>query len=136
MNKTFGVLDSRGTLYFDLSANVPLGDFAKELTGVTLMAHWGMQKYRGTDPRNVGFAAGYGGLTPDNDELFSYKDVKVGLSYALPKDFTIGAFWTKAFDTNFLGYGSVNEVDGAGNRGPFPRAIGKSTGTVFIQKTF
>ena len=136
MNKTFGVLDSRGTLYLDLSANVPLGDFAKELTGVTLMAHWGWQKYRGTDPRNVGFAAGYGGLTPDNDTLYSYKDVKIGASYALPKDFTIGAFYSKAFDANVLGYGSATEAGPGGLPGPFPRNIAKGTGTIYVQKTF
>jgi uncharacterized protein (TIGR02001 family) len=133
---TVGVRDSSGTWYFDFSANVPLGDFAKELTGFTLLAHWGMQKYNGTDPRNVGFAAGYGGATPDNDEIYSYKDWKVGLSYALPKDFTIGAYYSKAYDTNTLGYGGVFDAGPGGLPGPFPRAIGKGTGTVYIQKTF
>jgi uncharacterized protein (TIGR02001 family) len=135
-DETFGVADSSGTIYLDLSANVPLGDFVKELTGFTINAHWGWQKFRGTDPRNFFFRGSYGGAIPDNDELFSYKDVKLGLTYALPKDFTIGAFYSKALSTNNLGYGSVNDVDGAGNRGPFPRGIGKGTGTIFVQKTF
>ena len=135
-DETFGVRDASGTWYLDLSANVPLGDFAKQLTGFTLLAHWGMQKYSGTDPRNVGFAAGYGGMTPDNDELFSYKDYKLGLSYALPKDFTVGAYYTKAYDANVLGYGSVFDRGPGGLPGPFPRNIAKGTGTVYVQKTF
>lgn len=135
MNKTFGTKDSSGTWYLDLSANVPLGDFSKGLDGWTFIAHWGYQKYSGTDPRNVGFAGAYGGRTPDNDELFSYKDIKLGLSYALPKDFTIGAYYSKAYDTNVLGYGGVNDCR-AGLCGPYPRDIGKGTGTVYVQKTF
>ena len=133
-DETFGVRDSDGTWYLDLSANVPLGDFAKPLTGLTLNAHWGYQKYRGTDPRNVGFAVG--GVTPGNDELYSYKDVKLGLSYALPHDFTVGAFYSKAYDANVLGYGGIGEVGAGGFFGPFPRNIAKGTGTVFVQKTF
>ena len=134
MDKTFGVNDSDGTIYLDLSANIPLGDFAKELTGFTVNLHWGWQKFRGTDPRNTFFAVG--GRTPDNDELFSYKDYKIGLTYALPKDFSIGAFYSRAYDENTLGYGSAGEVGNGGFRGPFPRNIAKGTGTLFLQKTF
>ena len=136
MNKTFGTKDSSGTWYLDLSANVPLGDYSKALDGWTLIAHWGYQKYSGTDPRNVAFAGAYGGRTPDNDELFSYKDIKLGMSYALPKDFTVGAYYTKAYDVNVLGYGGVNDCRAAGFCGPYPRDIGKGTGTVYVQKTF
>ena len=132
MGKTFGVKDSKGTWYLDLSANVPLGDFMKELTGFTINAHWGWQKYSGTDPRNFVI----GGSRLDNDTLYSYKDVKLGVSYALPKDFTIGAFYSKAYDTNVLGYGSVDQIGAGGNRGPFPRDIAKGTGTIFVSKTF
>jgi uncharacterized protein (TIGR02001 family) len=137
MDHTFGTLSSKGTGYLDLSANVPLGDLTKSLDGLTLNLHWGYQKYKGTDPRNVLFAGAYGGATPSNDEIFSYKDVKVGLTYALPKDFSVGAFWSKAFSENKLGYGGVSDVAGPpGFFGPFPHDIGKSTGTVFVQKTF
>jgi uncharacterized protein (TIGR02001 family) len=137
MDKTFGVKDTRGTMYLDLTANVPLGDFVKELTGFTVNAHWGYQKYRGTDPRNgTYFGAAFGGRTPDNDEIFSYKDVKLGVSYALPKDFTVGAFYSKAYDASTLGYGSIGEAAGGGLFGPYPRNIAKGTGTVFVQKTF
>jgi hypothetical protein len=108
----------------------------KPLTGITLIAHWGWQKYRGTDPRNIGFAPAYGGATPSNDTIASYKDVKVGLSYTLPKDFTVGAYYTRAYDANKLAYGGVNEPGGGGLFGPFPRNIAKGTGTVYLQKTF
>jgi uncharacterized protein (TIGR02001 family) len=132
MDKTFGVKDTRGTWYLDLTASLPLGDFYKPLTGFTAIAHWGYQKYRGTDPRN--FVVG--GNRLDNDDLYSYKDVKLGLNYLLPKDFTIGAFYSKAYDANVLGYGSVDEIGAGGNRGAFPRNIAKGTGTIFLQKTF
>lgn len=113
-DKTFGVTDSRGTWYFDITANVPIGD-----TGITAIAHWGKQKYRGD------FAPGV-----SNDSLFSYEDWKLGLSYALPKDFTMGAFYTDTSGANPVAYGSVPEG------GVFPRNIAKGTATVFIQKTF
>jgi uncharacterized protein (TIGR02001 family) len=143
LDHTFGALDSRGTWYLDLSANVPLGDYMKQLTGVTLIAHLGWQKYRGTDPRNVLFSrTGAGGpnapyaTTPDNDEILSYKDVKIGLSYALPKDFSVGAYYTKAFSYNKLGYGGVTDRVTPGFFGPYPHDIARGTGTIYVQKTF
>jgi uncharacterized protein (TIGR02001 family) len=114
-NKTFGVPDSRGTYYLDVTANVPLG-----ATGLTAIAHWGRQKFDGQTP----------GLAFNNDTLYSYEDWKIGLSYALPKDFTIGAFYTDTSSANALGYGSVAEG------GVYPRNIAKGTATVFLQKTF
>ena len=135
MSETFGTTDSKGTTYLDLSANVPLEELSADLKGFTLMAHWGWQKYSGTDRRNAGFAAAYRGLTPSNDTLYSYKDVKLGLSYALPKDFTVGAYWTKTYGANLLGYGAYTQAIAAIN-GPYPSEIGKSTGTVYVQKTF
>jgi uncharacterized protein (TIGR02001 family) len=122
MDKTFGVRDSSGTWYLDLSASVPLGDFMKGLTGLTFIAHWGRQDYSGTDPRTAALGS--------NDRIYSYDDWKIGLSYALPQNFTIGAFYTDTSGANRLGYGSVSEG------GVFPRNIAKSTGTVYIQKTF
>lgn len=110
-NKTFGVTDSRGTWYLDLGADIPLGE-----TGFTLNLHYGKQKFDGN-----------GGL---NNALLSYKDWKIGVTYALPNDFTVGAFYTDTSGANPLGYGSVGEG------GVFPRNIAKGTGTVFIKKTF
>lgn len=114
-NKTFGVPDSRGTYYLDITANIPIGD-----TGLTAIAHWGKQKFDGQTP----------GLASNNDTIYSYDDWKIGISYALPKDFTIGAFYTDTSGAHHTGYGSVAQG------GPFPRNISKGTGTVFIQKTF
>ena len=125
-DETFAVLNSDGTWYFDLTATVPLADLTKALDGFTFIAHWGKQKYRGTDPRNVAV----GGIQQSNDQLYSYEDWKIGLSYALPQNFTIGAFYTDTSSANPLGYGSVPEG------GVFPRNVAKGTGTIFIQKTF
>ncbi len=126
---TFGTKDSKGTSYLDLSANYPIPD-----TGLTLIAHWGWQKYKGTSPLN----ATAGTVIQSNDKLFSYKDIKLGLSYALPKDFTIGAYYTKAYNYNKAGYGGVGDsVSGLSvTTGPYPRNIADGTGTIFIQKTF
>ena len=120
LKHTFGVPESRNTYYIDLSLNLPLGDVWKNLTGWTFMAHWGRQKYDGEIL----------GVPFNNDTLFSYEDWKVGISYTLPHDFTIGAFYTDTSKANPLAYGSVGEG------GPFPKNIAKSTGTVYIMKTF
>lgn len=109
-NKTFGVPNSRGTSYLDLSANYPLTE------KLTLQAHYGKQKFEGNT------------FGVSNDFFATYEDYKLGLSYALPKDFTVGGYYTttnmttaqKAFYTNI----SDN------------RNVGKDTFTVFVQKTF
>jgi uncharacterized protein (TIGR02001 family) len=120
-NKAFGVADADGTYYLDFGVNIPLGDFSKEATGWTIFAHYGIQKYSG----------GPGGVT-SNDNLYSYNDWKIGVSYALPKDFTIGAFYSDTSSLNNAGYGSPGDIPA----GPYPRNLGKGTGTVYIQKTF
>lgn len=110
-NKTFGVANSRDTYYLDLSANYPLTD------KLTLVAHYGVQEFDGSTAAGV-----------SNDSFASYKDWKLGVSYALPKDFTVGVFASgsdmnatqKAFYTN----ASDN------------RFTGKDTVTVFLSKTF
>lgn len=121
-NKTFGVLDSGGTYYVDLTASYPIPN-----TPVTLIAHYGIQKFKGQDPRLIGIA--------DNNTIFSYDDWKLGLSYALPKDFTIGVFYTDTSGADVRGYGTPFECVGA-VCGVYPKNISKSTGTVFISKTF
>ncbi len=115
-NSIFAVRDSSGTYYLDISANYPVGD-----SGVTLIAHYGDQKYTGTDPRNAGGAS--------NDSLYSYSDWKIGASYDASKitpilaNVTIGAYYT---DTDAKAAGYTN-FDG--------KNIGKSQVTVFVQKT-
>jgi len=113
-DETFGVPDSRGTYYFDVTASYPIPD-----TKLTLIAHYGMQKYDGQNPGAV-----------SNDTLYSYNDWKLGVSYSLPKDFTVGFFYTDTSSVNNLGYGSTGEG------GVYPKNIAKGTGTVFVQKTF
>ena len=110
-NKTFGVDNSRGTWYLDLSANYPLTD------KLSLQAHYGKQKYSGT-------TAGV-----SNDSFASYEDYKLGLSYALPKDFTVGGFYTNTkMDSALHNAFYTNTADS--------RMIGKDAFTVFVQKTF
>lgn len=123
-NKVFGVREADGTYYFDLTATYPV---SKELS---LIAHYGIQKFTGQDPRAIG--AGPGGTNISNDDACSYNDWKVGLSYALPKDFTIGAYYTDTGSVNNFCYGAVTDVPA----GAYPKNIAKGTGTVFISKTF
>ena len=125
-NKTFAVRDSSGTWYLDLSANYPVGD-----TGLSLIAHWGDQKYRGTDPRNPVV----GGVQLSNDAIDSYKDWKLGATYDLGKasevlkGVTLGGYYTKA-NGSTLGYGSVAQG------GVYPRNLGDGTFTAYLQKSF
>jgi len=107
-NNTFGVTNSRGTSYFDISANVPLGE-----SGFTANLHYGKQTYSGKTG------------TTSNSNLYSYSDYKIGLTYALPKDFSVGAFYTGTTGAKTAGYTT-----------PYPSNIAKGTGTVFVSKTF
>ena len=113
-NKTFGVASSRGTSYLDLSANYPLTE------KLSLQAHYGKQKYEGTPT----------GSAVSNDSAWSYQDYKLGLTYALPKDFSVGGYYSttdiKSGKSMYASY--VNTSDG--------RNVGKDTFTVFVQKTF
>ena len=113
--KTFGVPDTKGTHYIEVNADVPIAE-----TGLTANLHWGMQKYKGQPA----------GQALSNDTLYSYSDYKVGLTYALPKDFSVGAFYSNTSSVDNRGYGSVGEG------GPYPRNIAKGTGTFFLKKTF
>lgn len=120
-NKAFGVLDASGTYYVDFSATVPISE------KLNFVAHYGIQKFKGQDPRNIGVV--------NNDNAFSYDDWKLGLTYSLPKDFTIGVFYTDTSGADPFGYGSVTDV-GAFGAGVYPKTISKGTGTVFISKSF
>jgi uncharacterized protein (TIGR02001 family) len=70
----FGIADADGTMYFDVSASYPIGK-----SGVTLLAHVGSLKMSGT-----------------GNDVLDYTDWKVGATYALPKDFIIGAVYSDA----------------------------------------
>jgi uncharacterized protein (TIGR02001 family) len=114
-DQTFGVKDSRGTTYLDLSANFPVTD------ALNLIAHYGIQKFTGN-----------GGLTctggTGNDACASYKDWKVGATYTLPQSFTIGGFWT--------GTDMTSAQESFYTNGSNTKMIGKDTFTVFVAKTF
>jgi len=116
----FGVTNADGTYYLDLTASYPIPN-----TKLTLIAHYGMQEFEGNSATCVGISG-----STSNDSCASYKDWKLGVNYSLPKDFTVGAFYSdtdmtaaqKAFYTTPAGAGS--------------KFLGKDTFTVFIQKTF
>ena len=116
LNKqTFGVQDSDGTTYLDLTANYPVND------KFNLIAHYGVQKFTGN-----------GGLTctggVGNDACASYKDWKLGATYALPQSFTIGGYWT---GTDMTSAQEANYTNTASTK-----MIGKDTFTLFVAKTF
>ncbi len=114
-NKTFGVPNSAGSNYLELNADVPMGE-----SGFTANLHVGKQTFKGQNPGNP----------LSNSTQLTYSDWKVGVTYALPNDFSVGAFASGTSDLNPLGYGSVSES------GTYPHNIGKTTGTVFVKKTF
>lgn len=110
VDNTFGTANSDGSWYLDFTANFPVTDkFA-------IQAHYGIQEFDGTNGAGV-----------PNDSFASYKDWKLGATYALPENFTIGAFYT---DT------SMNTATKAWYTSPTGKDLGKNTFTVFISKTF
>ncbi len=108
-DETFGVPNSDGTWYLDLGVNYPMTD------KLTLNAHYGIQEFKGSTS----------GIS--NDSFASYKDWKLGVSYALPNAFTVGAYYT---DTD------MNATQTAFYTNSLNRFVGKETFTVFVQKTF
>jgi uncharacterized protein (TIGR02001 family) len=106
---TFGVPDSDGTWYLDLTASYPVTE------KLAVQAHYGIQEFKGS-------TAGV-----SNDSFASYKDWKIGVTYALPQDFTVGAYYT---DTD------MDSTQKAFYTNPQGRFLGKDTLTVFVQKTF
>jgi len=124
-NKAFAVLDAQGTYYLDLSAAYPVGE-----TGLTLIGHYGRQKYDGTDYRTAALGS--------NDSIYTYDDYKLGVTYDLGKlskvlnAVTVGAYYTNTSSANGLGYNGRGDAPA----GPYPKAISDGTGVVFLQKTF
>ena len=108
-DETFGVANSDGTYYLDLSANYPITD------KLTLNAHYGIQEFKGST----------GAFS--NDANASYKDWKLGVSYALPDSFTVGAYYS---DTDMNAAQTIFYTNTPG------RFVGKEAFTVFVQKTF
>lgn len=116
---TFGVNESKGADYLDLSATVPLGE-----SGFNLLAHVGKYNFPGN--ANVG----YWGASGCNNNCFDYTDYKLGLT----KDYlgaTFGLAWTHA-----------NTKDAApdGQTTAYMNAFGKNIGgdrvALSVTKTF
>ncbi|MBU0602060.1 MAG: TorF family putative porin [Gammaproteobacteria bacterium] len=105
---TFGVDDASGTWYLDLSASFPLTE------KLSLDLHYGKQEFSG---RTNGVS---------NDSFASFDDWKIGVSYALPQDFTVGLFYT---DTSM---NSAQEAFYTIN-GKF---LGDGQTVVFVSKSF
>jgi hypothetical protein len=74
------------------------------------------------------FMGSCGGVS--NDSQASYEDWKLGVAYALPKDFTIGAYYTDTSMTTAQ-EGFYTTPAGAGSR-----FLGKDAFTVYLQKSF
>ena len=123
--KAFAILDAQGTYYLDLSAAYPVAE-----TGLTLLGHYGHQKFTGTDGRTAAVGS--------NDAIYSYNDWKVGASYDLGKltkvlnATTFGVNYTNTSGANSLGYGGRGDVPA----GAYPKSISDGTTTVYLQKTF
>ena len=112
-DRTFGVADSFGSYYLDLTATFPVTD------KFSVVAHYGIQKFTGT--------SGACGVGVKNNTCASYEDYKAGASYALPDSWTIGAFYTGT---------SMNTAQKTFYTTPSSYYIGKDTVTAFLQKTF
>jgi len=107
----FGVANADGTYYLDFTADYPVPN-----TKLNLVAHYGIQKFTGDSAPGV-----------SNDANASYEDWKIGATYALPQDFTIGAYYT---DTSMDGTQEAFYTNAEG------RKVGKSTVTVYVSKSF
>ena len=107
-DKTFGVLNSSGTYYLDITATYPVSDT------LSLIGHYGIQKFKGTNA----------GVT--NSSQASYDDWKFGVSYSLPQSWTVGAYYTGTqMNATQEAFYTINS-----------RKIGADTITAFLQKTF
>lgn len=118
-SNTFGVNDSKGADYLDLSATVPLGE-----SGFNLLAHVGQYNF----PGNAN--AGYWGASGCNNNCFDYTDYKLGVTKEYV-GYTFGLAWT-----------SANTKDAApdGQTTAYMNAFGKNIGgnrvALWVTKTF
>lgn len=108
LDDTFGFATPSGSTYLDLSASFPVGE-----TGLTLMAHWGEQDFKGAA-----------------NDLVDYTDWKLGVSYDLGKvskltsGMTVGLMYTDT-DSNKAPWTDANGL-----------YMGDSQVTAWISKTF
>lgn len=116
---TFGVNESEGADYIDLSATMPIAD-----SGFNLLMHVGHQRYP-TKPNTE-----YWGASGGNNGYFSYTDYKLGVTkdYA---GFTFGIAWTYA-DTK----DTAPDNDTTTYMSAFGKNLGRSRGALSVTKTF
>ena len=106
--KTASTGKADGTWYGELNATIPVGELAKSpsLTGVTVIAHVGRQDFSGS-----------------GNSIADYTDYKLGLQKSFDNGVNVGGFWTTTnADKAAWSYDGQN--------------IGRSTGTLYVQKTF
>lgn len=103
-----GTDDARGTYYVELNLNVPVGDLIKSpyLTGVSALAHVGRLDFSG-----------------GANEYANFTDYKLGLQKSFESGVNVGAYWTK-----------TNAADSAWTYDG--QNVGRSQGTLYVQKTF
>jgi len=119
---TFGVNESRGADYLDLSATVPLGE-----SGFNLLAHIGRQRYP-SNP-NLGYFTTSSALGANNG-LFSYTDYKLGLT----KDYAGFTFGLTATYANTKHTAQDNDTTVYMNA--FGNNIGRYRGVLSVSRTF
>lgn len=119
---TFGVNNSGGTSYVDLSLAIPLGD-----SGWTVLAHGGHTTY--SDKANPGYFFNGTTVTGDN-ALFSYSDYKLGIAKEI-KGCTVALAGTYADTKSRAADDDVTVYENA-----MGRNIGKSRLTLTIAKAF
>ena len=116
---TFGVNESKGASYVDLSATIPIQD-----TGLKVLAHVGRQEYPGN--RN----SAYWGASGGDNSYFTYSDYKLGLT--LDKwGFTFGVAYTYANTKSAAPDSETTAYENA-----FGRNIGRSRVAVTITRSF
>lgn len=104
---TFGVNESRGANYLDLTAQIPIGE-----SGYNILAHVGRQDYPGKP--NVG----YWGASAGNNNFFDYTDYKLGVTKEY-QGFNFGVSWT---------YANTKHTAPDNNTTAYMNAFGKNIG--------
>ncbi len=119
---TFGVNESKGADYLDLTAQIPVGE-----SGYTVVAHVGRQRYPGNS--NLGYFTTSGALGANNS-LFSYTDYKLGVTkeYA---GFNFGIAYTYANTKH-----TAQDNDTTVYMNAFGKNIGRDRLAVSVTKSF
>ena len=116
---TFGVNESRGASYVDLTAQIPVGE-----SGYTIQAHVGRQDYSGKPN------ADYWGTSGGNNDFFDYTDYKLGVTKEY-QGFNFGLAWTYANTKHTAPDNNTTAYMNA-----FGENIGRSRVALSVAKTF